>query len=373
MTLLGGIGMKMSKNYKRLCLVLGLSTVIGTGALAAKSGTETKQATYRNIQVTYNGAAQSLALEPFLIDGSVYVPLRAFGDIVGVNATWAPASNTVILTGGSSNSTAEAQIAQLTYQNTLLQRQLEEANAKLSKYESGSTSSGSGTTSGTNITAAQLKDTENYLNENFSDYLNSKIDFNFELSQTASRLNLTISYSSKSENRVFGDISQRNIEKFIEKVCDNVAATHKDIEIQGTIEYTGDDVEKVSFTRNKSAKYSYNFAFDTEILTELISDETNDVFTLGTIGQRKVSEIDVAIRETKSIVNAKLYLSMSADDLTAWNGLTPTQKKNAVKVQLEDIQDVLFDRTGYDIDVMIYADATHMIAEITADGELIYS
>lgn len=365
--------MKMSKNYKRLCLVLGLSTVIGTGALAAKSGTETKQATYRNIQVTYNGAAQSLSLEPFLIDGSVYVPLRAFGDIVGVNATWAPASNTVILTGGSSSSSSTAEIAQLTYQNTLLQRQLEEANAKLAKYESGSTNNGSDTTTGTNITAAQLKDTEDYLNSNFSDYLSSKIDFDFNLSQTASRLNLTISYSTRAENRIFDDLSQRNIEKFIEKVCDNIAVTHKDIEIQGTIEYSNDNTEKVSFTRSKSAKYTYNFAFDNEVLAELISDETEDYITLGTIGKLKINETDVVIREVKSIVNAQLYLTTSANNVTAWSNFTPSQKRNAIKGQLEDIQTVLLDRTGYDVNVTIYDHESNVIAKIDSDGNLSYS
>lgn len=363
--------MKMSKNYKRLCLVLGLSSVIGTGALAAKSGTENKQATYRNIQVTYNGAAQNLALEPFLIDGSVYVPLRAFGDIVGVNATWAPASNTVMLTGGSS--TSEAEIAQLTYQNTILQRQLEEANAKLANYESGSSNNGSGTTSGTNITAAQLRETEEYLDSMFSDALGSKIDLDFDLSQTASRLDLTISYSTKTENRLFNETSQRNIEKFIEKVCDNIAATHKDIEIQGTIEYSNDNQEKVSFTRSKSAKYSYNFAFDDEMLTELIEEETNGYITLDSIGRVTISDSEVTIRETKSTVNVKLYLSTSAEDVTAWSKFTTTEKKYAIKEQLEDIQDVLFDRTGYDVNVMVYDHTSKLMADINSDGDISYN
>lgn len=365
--------MKMSKNYKRLCLVLGLSTVIGTGALAAKSGTETKQATYRNIQVTYNGAAQSLSLEPFLIDGSVYVPLRAFGDIVGVNATWAPASNTVILTGGSSSSTSAAEIAQLTYQNAILQRQLDEANAKLANYESGSTNNGSGTTTGTNITAAQLKDTEDYLNSNFSDYLSSKIDFDFNLSQTASRLDLTISYSTRAENKVFDGLIQRNIEKFIEKVCDNIAATHKDIEIQGTIEYSNDNTEKVSFTRNKSAKYTYNFAFDNEVLAELISDETNDSIYLDGIGKVTIKNSEVVIREARSTVNVKLYLETSEENEAKWADFTTSQKKSAIKEPLEDIQYVLFERTGYDINVMVHDHTGKLMAEIDSDGYLSYN
>ncbi|MBU3803596.1 MAG: copper amine oxidase N-terminal domain-containing protein [Candidatus Cellulosilyticum pullistercoris] len=362
--------MKMSKNYKRLCLVLGLSAVMGTGALAAKSGTETKQATYRNIQVTYNGAAQNLALEPFLIDGSVYVPLRAFGDIVGVSATWAPASNTVILTGGSSNS--ESEIAQLTYQNTLLQRQLQEANAKLSKYESGSSSNGSSTTTGTNITAAQLKETEEYLDSMYSDYFN-KIDFDFSLTQTSSHLDLTISYSTRSENNAFNNTSEKNITKFIQKVCNDIAATHKDIEIQGVIEYSNDDQEKVSFTRSKAAKYSYNFAFDEDTLKDLIEEETDGSISLGSIGSVTISDTDVAIREVRSTVNVKLYLSISSDNVTKWSGFTTSQKRNAIKGQLESIQDALMERTSYDVNVMIYDRESNTIAQINSDGDLSYT
>lgn len=367
--------MKMSKNYKRVCLALALGTVIGTGALTAKSGTQTKQATYRNIQVTYNGAAQSLSLEPFLIDGSVYVPLRAFGDIVGVNATWVPASNTVLLTGGSSNSTSEAQIAQLTYQNTILQRQLDEANAKLAKYESGSSNNGSGstpgTTTGTNITAAQLQETEKYLESMYSDGLGSKIDLEFDLTQTASRLDLTISYSSRSENNQFDkEVSQRNKEKFIEKVANDIAATHKDIDIQGIIEYSGSGEEKVSFTRTKAGKYSYHFAFNSEILEELIDDETNDYITLGSIGKVTIGSSDITIRETKSTVNVKLYLTTSADNVSTWSKFTTAEKKSAVKTQLEDIQDALFDRTNYDVNIMIHDHTTKLMAEIDSDGDI---
>lgn len=365
--------MKMSKNYKRLCFVLGLSTVMGTGALAAKSGTETKQATYRNIQVTYNGAAQSLSLEPFLIDGSVYVPLRAFGDIVGVNATWAPASNTVILTGGSSNSTSEAEIAQLTYQNTLLQRQLDEANAKLSKYESGSSNSGSGTTTGTNITAAQLKETEEYLSSMYSDSLNSKIDLDFDLSKSTSRLDLTISYSTKSENNAFNNLSESSIKKFIEKVCNDVAATHTGIEIQGTIEYSNDSEEKVAFTRTTAAKYSYTFSFDEDVLEEVVDDETDGYISLDDIGKISINDTEVTIRESKTTVNVKLYLSTSDKNVEAWKALSTSQKRSAVKEQLEDIQDALIDRTGYDVNVMIYDHNSTLMADINSDGDLSYN
>lgn len=359
--------MKMSKNYKRLCLVLGLSTVIGTGALAAKSGTETKQATYRNIQVTYNGAAQSLSLEPFLIDGSVYVPLRAFGDIVGVNATWAPASNTVILTGGSSSSTAEAEIAQLNYKNTVLQLELNAVKAELASYKENS-SSNSSTTNGTNISATELKKTQQYLYSTYSDNFNN-INFDFDLSQISSRLDLTISYASRSENTAFDKISEYNIQKFIKKVCDDIAATHTDIEIQGIIEYSNDNQEKVSFTRTKTGKYEYNFGFDISDIEEIIEDETNGYITLDNLGKMTINSTDIDIRESKTTINVKLYLSTEDTDLTEWNKLNASEKRAAVKRQLEDIQEEIIDKTSYDVNILIYSHSNKIIAEIDSDAK----
>ena len=359
--------MKMSKNYKRLCLVLGLSSVIGTGALAAKSGTENKQATYRNIQVTYNGAAQNLALEPFLIDGSVYVPLRAFGDIVGVNATWAPASNTVMLTGGSS--TSEAEIAQLTYKNTVLQLELDAVKAELAAYKANSNNSGSSTTDGTNISATELKKTQEYLYSTYSDNFNN-IYFDFDLSQTGSRLDLTISYSSKSENTAFDKLSEYNIQKFIKKVCDDIAATHTNIEIQGIIEYSNNNEEKVSFTRTKNAKYEYNFGFDVSDIEAIVEDETYGYITLDSLGKITINSTDVDIRESKSTINVKLYLSTKDKDVADWNALSPSAQRAAIKTQLEDIQDAIIDRTSYDVNVLVYNHSNTIIAEIDSDAKV---
>ena len=165
--------MKMSKNYKKLCLALGLCGILGAGAVTAEMGTRSVQATYRNIQVSYNGVNQPMSVEPFLVNNSTYVPLRAIGDILGVSARYDSPTNTVVLTGGSA--TSQEELTNLRYQVAALQQELAQANAELAQYKANSSTSNStnNTTNGSNITTEQLKKTEEYLNSSFSDYFNN--------------------------------------------------------------------------------------------------------------------------------------------------------------------------------------------------------
>lgn len=367
--------MKTSKNYKRLCLVLGLSTIVGTGALTAATGTKNLKATYRNIGVTYNGVAQSLSNEPFTVDGVTYLPLREISTILGASVDWNGSTNTVAITGSSSNTTAlEQQLSTANYNLTVAQRELAQVKAELETYKSGS-STGSGTTTGTTITAAQLKETENYLIDNFSDYF-SNITFDFDLTQSGSRLEVVMSYENRSENTAFNKLTEGKIETFMKKIGDNIAATHKDIEIQGKIQYTKDDEEKASFTRTKAGKYSYAHAFDISDLQEAVTDELGSAITLGSdIGSVSISSVDADIRESRSTINVKIYLSLSTEKLTKWTELTSSAKKNIISNILLDAQEAVLDRTAYnyDVNVTIYggtSNTSSAIAEVDADEDI---
>ncbi|MBP3888607.1 MAG: hypothetical protein J6F30_13350 [Cellulosilyticum sp.] len=384
--------MKMSKNYKRLCLALGLTGILGAGTVSAVQGTKNLQATYRNIQVTYNGQSKPISNEPFLVDGSTYVPLRAVGEILGVNATWNPATNTVALSGGSTTSSdaSEAQIAQLNYQIAQLTKQLSDANAELANYKANSStnngsSSSNTSTSGSSISTAQLQETENYLNDNFSDELNSNISLSFDLSLAGNQIDVTISYDSKAENNTYNNkLTASTVEKFLKRIGDNIAATHADIAIAGTIEYTGGSEEKVSFERTKAGKYTYTHAFDEETLEELIDDEMDGYFYFEGItpSSLTLSEYNVTIREAKSTVTVKLYLSSNSTFTALWGTeqddknkdtiISASKRKSAVTEQLENLYDVLTAATnGYEVSIDVYYnDKADCIASIDENGKI---
>lgn len=349
--------MKMSKNYKRLCLALALSTVVGTGAVAAKSGTESKQATYRNIQVNYNGTNQSLALEPFLIDGSVYVPLRAFGDIVGVSANWNAASNTVSLTGGSSTSN-EAEVQQLTYQNTLLQRELSEVKAKLATYESNNS-----TTNGTTITTAQLTASEEALANEYADALDSKISFGFDLKKSSSKLILTLNYSKSSANTAFEDLSPNKINNFLKSVCGTLAERHAGMAIEGSITYGSKD--KYTFTYSKTGSY------DGEAVIELNEKDIaefieNDYDTLSSsrVNNITVNDVTVKVSDSKETITCSLYIkNPSDDDMKTWTDNKNKSDKD-LRTDLSNLAEGIQTEynTSYDVIIYLYSEANSKIA-----------
>lgn len=378
--------MKMSRNYKKLCLALGLTGILGAGAVTAQSGTQNLQATYRNIQVTYNGQSKPISNEPFLVNGSTYVPLRAVGEILGVNATWHPTTNTVALSGGSTSSgTSEAEIAQLNYQIAQLTRQLSEANAELANYKANSpTNNGSSSsnkpTSGSSISTAQLEKTENYLNDTFSDELNSNISLSFDVSLSGNQINVNISYDSRTENNTYNNkLNESTVEKFLKRIGDNIAATHADIAISGVIEYTGDNEEKTRFERTKAGKYSFTHAFNEEKLEEIIEYETDGYFEFDNISPNSlaISESKVTIRKNNSVVNVTLTLSTSDTFKKSWgtpkdaeSPLTASQRKSAVSDQLEDLQDALIDASnGAEVTIDIEY-ANNRIATIDANGKI---
>lgn len=368
--------MKMSKNYKRLCLVLSLGAIVGTGAVSATTGTKNLQATYRNIGVTYNGTVQQLTTEPFTVEGTTYLPLRAIGNILGAQVDWNGSTNTVAITSTGGDTTAlQQQLATANYNLAVAQRDLTSALAELETYKSG-TVPGTGSTTGTIITPTQLQQTETYLINNFSNEL-SNITFDFNLYQTGSKLDVTISYENRSEDTAFNRLSTNKIQDFIERIGDNIAVTHKDIEIEGIIEYSRDGEEKVSFTRSKTGRYDYTYPFDLSDIQDIIFDELGNYINFNSeIGNVVIHSIDADIRESKSLINAKIYLDLSNADLLKWNELTSYVKEAILETELEYAQDAVFDLTSYDYDVNItvYAGTPSTIngilAEIDPDSDV---
>lgn len=69
----------------------------------ASQGTETKSAAYRNISIVINGEKISPkdvagnTVEPFIIDGTTYLPVRAISEALALYVQWDGNTNTVIL------------------------------------------------------------------------------------------------------------------------------------------------------------------------------------------------------------------------------------------------------------------------------------
>lgn len=76
--------------------------VMGTAPAAfAKVANINIPVQYNNIKVVVDGKELSTSKEPFIYDGTTYLPLRAVAEAVGMNVTWDAATKTANLTSGS--------------------------------------------------------------------------------------------------------------------------------------------------------------------------------------------------------------------------------------------------------------------------------
>jgi len=91
-------------NIKSFVLgMLVMAIVMSTAAPAVASTMKAAQLYYNNIKIRLNGEelvpkdATGKVVEPFAIDGTTYLPIRAISSALGLNVTWDGATQTVVL------------------------------------------------------------------------------------------------------------------------------------------------------------------------------------------------------------------------------------------------------------------------------------
>lgn len=100
-------------------MLVMLLIVVLTGSAVATNGKITKELEYRDIAVTLDGQSLDLRdaagnpVEPFMFDGTNYLPVRALAKALGLEVSWNGATSTVVLqTPGIASGTNENQPTQ---------------------------------------------------------------------------------------------------------------------------------------------------------------------------------------------------------------------------------------------------------------------
>lgn len=96
--------MKNPRNIRSfLCGMLATALLVGLVGPAVAASHVNKQLYYNDIKVRLNGKVLDLKdangkkVEPFIIDGTTYLPVRAVGEALGLNVSWDGSTSTVIL------------------------------------------------------------------------------------------------------------------------------------------------------------------------------------------------------------------------------------------------------------------------------------
>lgn len=99
--------MKKKEFWTGMATMLLLISMIMT--MSAMTGTVNQELTYNNIGITLNGKKLNLvdangnSVEPFMFNGTNYLPVRAISEALGLEVRWDAATSTIVLTSKSDN------------------------------------------------------------------------------------------------------------------------------------------------------------------------------------------------------------------------------------------------------------------------------
>ena len=93
----------MKKRVQGFIIGFIIASILSGTVAFATIGTRSMQATYRDIRIVINDVpftprdVGGNIVEPFIVAGTTYLPLRAIGEAVDMNVTWDGNANTVFL------------------------------------------------------------------------------------------------------------------------------------------------------------------------------------------------------------------------------------------------------------------------------------
>lgn len=244
---------KNKKNIKRMVVTSVASMVILSSAAFAAGKVYTKQltATYGRINFNYNGTDVTQQIETkygtpaFISGGYSYAPVRAIADIVGVEVRWDPTTFTAYLTGNdtTNNSFLQSEVNRLRGENEALKAKVNSGNYSDSD--------------------KSISDIEKQLKKDYEDY--EKVRFDIRLTGNNRRADLEVKTdlgSSKNKDK-WDDLSDRDIERFIEKMVDDIQRDYKDCDVRGFIRdsdtrddlytFSKDGTRRIEITQEKNS------------------------------------------------------------------------------------------------------------------------
>ncbi len=248
--------MKLFKNKKhtrRFGIVLA-GTLLFTTAIYGKSLTQKIDATFRNIQVYYNNQQKTMAQEPFIYNGSVYLPVRAVSELVDKDVHWDSAKNGVYVAdkGGFSSSNTlvqqlQSEVAAKNFEIAKISAEKSALESKIKDLEKKVDDQGS---------KGDVKDTLRVLEDTFATEYG--IAWEFYLTETSSRVNVEVSLDSRNDERRWDRLTTRERERFFKDICREIRFDHKDAYINGKVLDRRTDSTIGTFTYSKSDSFSYD-------------------------------------------------------------------------------------------------------------------
>lgn len=214
------------------------TTLIPSGA-SAEVATKNLQAKYNNIKVLNNGYQISTPIEPFIVNGTTYIPLRMMADVFKKDVTWDGKTYTINVIDKPDASVQsqlaikDAEIARLKNQITSLQDEIENLEDKLDKKSSKDDDFDD-----------ELSDLEDELNSDYDDF--EDMEWTITLSGDEDEIEVEIELDDDYIDD-FDDIKQSKLEGLVEDIVKDI---WKEFDADITGEIIVDDYAEHDFEAN---------------------------------------------------------------------------------------------------------------------------
>lgn len=223
---------KRNRRIAMIIAVLMLTMAFSTTGFAAWMG-KTIEAQYRNVTIFVNNQYKQATdvngkvIEPFIYEGTTYVPLRGISQMLGYQVSFNPQTYRIDITGSGVDPSAQDEIL-------ILQARIAELEAKLNEQQS-----------------YDLGDMEDDL---LSDY--KRIDRTLDIEDIILKgdkddieVRIYVDLTTQTDLNNWEDLlDEGDVEDFLQDIVDDILAKYKDADIEGYVEDKYDKSKLVEFT-----------------------------------------------------------------------------------------------------------------------------
>ena len=332
-----------SKRNRRIALVIAvlmLTMAFSTTGFAAWMG-KTLNAQYRNITVMVNGQykqatnANGIVVEPFIVDGTTYVPLRGIAEMFGYKVDFNPATYRIDITGDVTGVDSSLQ-----YQLYLKDARIAELEAQLEDKDKDEDN-------------LDIDDLEKDLIKEYKYIGDVKVE-DIILKEKKGDITVGIEVDLKYDQDEWDDLSDRNIRNFLQDIVDDILKEFKSVDVEGYIEddYSGDELVEFSIDNKDNVVLGKSSSSKGDIY-DLEKELNNDY--------DRVSGVRFSIKVAEKS-GKKMFVELK----TTERDMVTAIKVADVEDYLEDIYDVIVSYKDYE-DYLIYGDIIDKIGPIEFD------
>jgi len=271
----------MRVNLKKnitLIIIIVLTLSLFLTSMAFADGTfKNLKAWFGDIKIFVNNKQVQMDVQPFIVDGTTYVPVRALSNILNQEVAWDGTNRRIDITDKSNQYTSY--ISYLSQQLTEKQNKINELEAKVAELQAQLTTS----KQGSKYTLSQM---EKYLNDEYGVY--KKITFDIELYGDKEDIEVEIYVDLDDYYSKWNSLTTSEIKSYIKDIVDDILDNFKDAKVSGFIEDSYNDKKLVEFYLNKKGSLTvnikdsrYKYTYDIDDLEDYLNknyDEYEGVY-----------------------------------------------------------------------------------------------